>query len=86
VTHKVTKRAQVFLAIAEERHRQEFLKSRGRFTHTCADSMPASMKLAVLAEEFGEVARAVCERDYANLREELVQTAAVCTAWLESME
>lgn len=41
-------------------------------------------KLAILAEEFGEVANAILEQDKANLREELVQVAAVCVAWLES--
>lgn len=38
----------------------------------------------ILAEEFGEVARAVLEHDAAGLRAELVQVAAVCVAWLES--
>ena len=86
VTPNVNKRARVFLAIAEERRRQEFLKSQGRFTHTCADAMPESMKLAVLAEEFGEIARAVCERDWENMKEEIIQTAAVLVAWAESLE
>lgn len=41
-------------------------------------------KVSILAEEFGEVARAVLEGDLENLAEELVQVAAVCVAWLES--
>jgi len=44
------------------------------------------MKLAVLAEEFGEIARAVCERDWENMKEEIIQTAAVLVAWAESLE
>lgn len=47
---------------------------------------PQTSKLAVLAEEFGEVARAILERDEVNLREELVQVAAVTIAWLEDFE
>jgi NTP pyrophosphatase (non-canonical NTP hydrolase) len=86
VTYKATPLAQILLDVVEERRRQDFLKSQGKFAHTCADAMPASIKLAVLAEEFGEVARAVCERDYANLREELVQVAAICVAWLEAID
>jgi NTP pyrophosphatase (non-canonical NTP hydrolase) len=86
VTPSLPLNVRIFLEIVEERRRQDFLKSQGKFTHTCADAMPASMKLAVLAEEFGEVARAVCERDYANLREDLVQVAAVSLAWLEALD
>lgn len=44
------------------------------------------VKLAVLLEETGEVARAVLERDAPSLRRELVQVAAVAMAWLESLE
>lgn len=39
--------------------------------------------LGILGEEFGEVARAIIERDDANLTVELVQCAAVIVAWLE---
>jgi NTP pyrophosphatase (non-canonical NTP hydrolase) len=44
------------------------------------------VKVAVLGEEYGEVARAVLEHDDAALRRELVQVAAVAVAWLESFE
>jgi NTP pyrophosphatase (non-canonical NTP hydrolase) len=77
---------EIFDAIFEERRRQEFLKSQGKFPWTCADAAPASMKLAVLAEEFGEVAKEVCDQRWDLLRDELVQVAAVCVAWLESMD
>lgn len=39
--------------------------------------------LAILTEEVGEVARSIIERDDGNLTTELVQVAAVVTAWLE---
>lgn len=42
-------------------------------------------KLAILGEEFGEVANALLERDDQNVPVELVQVAAVCVAWLESL-
>lgn len=41
---------------------------------------------AILAEEVGEVSRAILERDRANLRDELVQVAAVAVCWLEAMD
>jgi NTP pyrophosphatase (non-canonical NTP hydrolase) len=47
---------------------------------------PDTTKLTVLAEEFGEVARAILENNPGNLKEELVQVAAVSVAWLESLK
>lgn len=47
------------------------------------------IRLRVLAEEFGEVAEAMGRPKDGNgrgdLRTELIQTAAVCVAWLEGM-
>lgn len=40
----------------------------------------------ILAEEFGEAARAVYESDPEALREELVQVAAVAVAWIEDLD
>lgn len=37
----------------------------------------------ILGEEVGEVARAILEKDDANLYDELAQVAAVCIAWME---
>jgi hypothetical protein len=45
-----------------------------------------STKVMVLTEECGEVSRAVLELDQQNLKEELIQVAAVAVAWLESLE
>ena len=42
--------------------------------------------LAVLAEEFGEVARDCLEHNNEHLKEELVQVAAVCVKWLQMIE
>jgi NTP pyrophosphatase (non-canonical NTP hydrolase) len=77
-----------------ERKRQEQLKLEGRFTHTCADNeLTPSEKVAVLAEEFGEVAHEVTESignhaelDRAALRKELIQVAAVAVAWVECLD
>lgn len=91
-------------AIGVERARQEQLKREGKFPWSCEDivnpdtSLPITLseKLAVLAEEFGEVANIVCKLQ-ANraearqvslykLQKELVQVAAVACAWAESLE
>ncbi len=43
--------------------------------------------LAVLGEEFGEVAKAIIEGARASeLRNEIIQCAAVCVKWLEFFE
>lgn len=58
---------------------------------------PGDTWLRILAEEFGEIAKAVNEsasaeleadliRELANLREEIVQTCAVGVAWLEDWD
>lgn len=85
-------RTSIYAEIDQERARQEILKLVGRFPSTCADpTMPLGHKLAVLAEEFGEVSYEVCEAlaghpaAPADLRDELLQVAAVCVAWVESM-
>lgn len=41
--------------------------------------------LSVLTEEVGEVARAINEDDLAELETELIQIAAVCSAWVENI-
>ncbi len=44
---------------------------------------PEAMWLAILSEEFGEVAKAMLDADFVSVRSELAQVAAVCVAWLE---
>ena len=86
--------AHLYEAIADERARQERLRIAGKFPFTCGDRTRSSLdKLPVLVEEVGEVARAVLQEhgtavqdDARELREELIQVAAVCMAWLESLE
>ena len=41
---------------------------------------------AILGEETGEVSRALLEDDIPALRKELIQTAAVITAWVELID
>ena len=50
-----------------------------------SDGVDEPVKVAVLTEEVGEVARAMLDGDRAGLRRELVQVAAVAVAWLESL-
>lgn len=40
----------------------------------------------ILAEEFGEVAREVYEKDTEKLYNELIQCGAVCMAWAEAIQ
>jgi NTP pyrophosphatase (non-canonical NTP hydrolase) len=74
--------------ILRERDRQDALKAAGKFDRTCADAMTEFERLAVLAEEFGEVAKEVQPGQPVHverLRAELSQVAAVCLAWLEGL-
>ena len=77
--------------VATERGRQEFLKSQGKFTYTCADKeMTHAEASTVLQEEVGEVAHEVNEGigpdryiDKRRLLKELIEVAAVAVAWAE---
>lgn len=42
--------------------------------------------LVVLAEEFGEIAKALYENDKQELKDEIIQVAAVCVRWLENFD
>lgn len=72
---------EAYHAIYEERNRQDEMFGE----HAGFDKQTADRSVVILAEEFGEVARAVYECDPENLVEELVQVAAVCVAWLETL-
>lgn len=82
------KRADIYAAIDGERLLQSEKWSgphkwgEGDCSSTRVD---LTVKAAVLAEECGEVSRAVLDADFSGLREELVQVAAVAVAWLESL-
>lgn len=71
-----------------ERDRQRALWGRDHEWGKGDCSSPAvdeGVKLAVLAEELGEVARALLEGDRPGLARELVQVAAVAVAWREAL-
>lgn len=76
------KRNEVFEAIELERYRQNKKWRRGQNEWK---SHP-QRKYLVLAEEVGEVAEALLNIDKENLRDELIQVAAVAVAWLESFD
>lgn len=81
-------RETIWMAIVTERLRQEerWGGSHGWGEGSCSSlTLPDIVKAAVLGEEAGEVQRAVLDRD-PNLKEELVQVAAVAVAWLESID
>ena len=81
------KRAQAYALIDAERLLQaEKWSGSGRWgTGDCSSAQVSPIvKVAVLTEECGEVARAVLD-DSDGLTAELVQVAAVAVAWLEAL-
>lgn len=74
------KQEEVIQGFLLERYRQNKKWGSGRWT-----SGPHS-KNTVLIEEVGEVSRAILNKDRDNLREELIQVAAVCMKWLEALD
>ena len=82
------KRADIWDAVIDER-RAQLAKWGGVHPWGSGDcsslTLPPEVKVMVLTEEVGEVARAALERDPDALRLELVQVAAVAVAWLESL-
>lgn len=82
-------RADIYRHIDAERDRQS-AKWSGEHPWGMGDCSSADVtdivKVAVLTEETGEVARAVLDgTDIGQLRGELIQVAAVAVAWLESL-
>lgn len=81
-------RAEVYALVDDERRRQSLLFDGAHpwGEGDCSSPLVTPIvKVAVLTEECGEVARAVLDRDRDALRMELVQVAAVAVAWLESL-
>lgn len=81
-------RADVYALIDTERAQQSQKWARPHpWGHGDCSSphVPDPVKVAVLTEETGEVARAVLDGDHDHLRIELVQVAAVAIAWLEGL-
>lgn len=70
-----------------ELRRQNDLQEQGKFTYVAYDKeCPLIVRLAMLTEEVGEVARAIQELDEQNLKEELVQIAAIAISWVARLE
>ena len=79
-----SRRGRIFAAVDAERERQTE-KWPGQWS---PGATSPEKKLAILVEEVGEIAKEVLEggEKHPSLREELVQGAAVCFAWLESLD
>lgn len=60
------------------------LSERVRQDHLHPD-FPEEKRLAILMEEVGEVATALQNNDLSNLKDELIQVAAVCVRWIEQI-
>lgn len=82
-------RAAIYRLISAERVRQsaKWSERHAWGQGDCSSSnVDQVVKVAVLTEEVGEVARAVLDiTNPDHLRAELVQVAAVAVAWLESL-
>lgn len=85
----------IFALIAQERSRQRELFRKGKHQfRVCSPIISDGLKLAVLTEEVGEVAKEVNEnahrastpRRREKMETELVQVAAVAVAWIEALE
>ncbi len=85
----MTSRSQVYAAVTAERARQSAKwaapHAHGQGDCSSAD-VPLMVKVAVLAEECGEVARAALDGKPGELRDELVQVAAVAMVIWESVQ
>jgi hypothetical protein len=82
---RINARQEIFYDLVMERRRQYQLHGHGALG--LVDSRKKrDRKLTILTEEVGEVARAIHDGDDKNLRDELVQVAAVAIAWLEAID
>src|SRR5262245_60812069 len=82
-------RSEIYSLIDAERERQREKWTRAHawgFGDCSSPQVDMAVKVAVLSEEVGEVARAVLDCNMgSDLRRELVQVAAVAVAWLEGL-
>ena len=77
----------IWAAIEAERRRQSAkwnLEHEWGYGDCSSEQVSPAVKAAVLAEESGEVARSALDGTL-DLKDELVQVAAVAVAWLESL-
>lgn len=79
--------AGIVARIISERHRQVKLIATGKLPHDCAEPQVHShIKMSVLTEELGEVAKALLQEHHIDeLETELIQVAAVAFAWIEAL-
>jgi NTP pyrophosphatase (non-canonical NTP hydrolase) len=73
------RQTRIFSEIIAERKRQDAKHGKSR-------RLGDLKRLAILGEEFGEVAMAINDHDRENMREELIQVAACCVDWLEELD
>lgn len=64
--------------------RQERVRQQAKYPDD--RNLPPLFWHAILSEEVGEVARGILEGDHENVKEELIQVAAVAIAWLVDIE
>jgi NTP pyrophosphatase (non-canonical NTP hydrolase) len=73
--------------IRREILRQLDLQQSGKFKYIAYDrGCSNETRLAMLVEEIGEVARGLQESNWKNLKEELVQVAAIATSWVARLD
>lgn len=73
--------------IRKEILRQLDLQQAGKFKHIAFDAGCSNeMRLAMLMEEVGEVARGLQHADWTNLKDELIQVAAIATSWVARLD
>lgn len=84
--------AEVLVERVRQENRCAKKRRKGKAFYSCANlDMPQELKLAILTEEVGEVARELCDASHErkapdrNLRVELIQVAAIAVAWAESL-
>ena len=67
---------------------EQFLSERESQENTWGEQIHHSDEhwTVILAEEFGEVAREVYEKNTSKLYSELIQCGAVCMAWAEAIQ
>ncbi len=74
------KRLDIFMEVIKERRRQDEKWGPENVLQTESNAV----RMTVLTEEVGEVAKAILEGDFSGMKTELIQVAAVVFAWLES--
>lgn len=84
-------RKEIFSLIEEERERQEKLhplklikKTDDENINVLAQYLFLNEMMAVLIEEVGEIGKAL--QGDGDIKEEIIQVAAVCCRWLENMK